>query len=147
MTNIKSFKNDDNTFHIISFENNGKYYLIIRTYSDHTVATRKHNIYRNESWWDQYVKVFDFKTSANAYFMAIKRNYHTIKSIPVDHFDKELAEKYMRDEESYNAKKDARIRKYRKIETQFGEASKDAWKATQTEEDRLNAEIDNMQFK
>lgn len=88
MTNIKSFKNDDNAVHVISFENNGKYYLIIRTYLDHTVATRKHNVHRNESWWNQYVKVFDFKTSANAYFMAIKRNYPTIKSIPVDHFDK-----------------------------------------------------------
>lgn len=145
MTNIKSFKNDDNTVHVISFENNDKYYLIIRTYSDHKVATRKHNVYRNESWWNQYVKVFDFKTSANAYFMVIKRNYPTMKSTTITDFDKEIAEKYLADEESYNAKRADRIKRYKEVEAQFL-TTDDLWKRDREEIERREAEIDNMKF-
>jgi hypothetical protein len=145
MTNMKVFKNNDNTTHIISFENDVKYYLIIRTYSDHMVATRKHNVYRNESWWNQYVKVFDFKTSANAYFMAIKRNNPTLKSATVSDFDRKLAEKYMSDEEDYNTKRADAIKRYKEIEAQFGNTD-DLWKRDREERERREAEIDNMKF-
>ena len=145
MTNMKVFKNNDNTTHIISFENNGKYYLVVRTYTNHTVATKKHGVYNNESWWNQYVKVFDFKTSANAYFMAIKRNNPTIKSTTITDFDKEIAEKYLADEESYNAKRADRIKRYKEVEAQFGNTD-DLWKRDREERERREAEIDDMKF-
>ena len=135
MTNLKSFRNSDNTTHVISFENDGKYYLIVRTYTNHTVATKKHNVYNNESWWNQYVKVFNFKSTANAYFMAIKRNSPAIKSTTITDIDKKIVEKYLTDEEAYNAKRAGNIKRYKDAEAQF-ENTDDLWKRNREERER-----------
>ena len=78
---MKIYKNDSDSIRVGTYEENGKYYIIVERVYNTLVATKHSRKPHVEEMMKRYEREFDNKDKANNYFKAIKRNNPTLKAL------------------------------------------------------------------